>query len=412
MTEHATPLFPRVPAAPPVTPPSSSHVSSSLKWLLKKRVLLALLTLALVIGVCIFVYNAYASFRSKYVDWPRYELKPLVTPHAHALGAAHTAILETASVSVKSSLMAALKDTHGPSDNEIEARRLVAAAHGRSHGAPPLKVFRPFNEQKPSNYFGTVSITRSKSATLHVTSAGYFEVVIYSQPDWKPVFAEANIAETPLDFLAKLAPATDAATKGAYAVTIFSTSDDTRGHLLFGENRERPRPAERAVRRQFDPKLTVMREEGIASTVDFVAPRGTSELLRVHASASHVWPPPVLTRVETVYAVVPENAVAVYVTIPAFGFVVEGEREHLASVVHENNGTIVYRAVAQPPFLAGGGGAVESRRDTALRVVSITTVYPCVSPEVSSEDLHPKTCVYVYGPSSTVPSRPRVEVLE
>jgi len=402
---------------PPVAPSRAAAVRVSGMW--KRRALVAALAAVACTAAVMSAYVGLRRLKRRYVDWPRHELQPLVTPPGPMTPAeAHETLLKNALRSVRVAVDAAQRDAPPARAGDFgeTQRRLLAAARGRGPGAPPLHALRPFNKSAPSNYYGVVSVSKHESATLRVASLSYFEVVIYSQPDWRAVFAEVNITETPLDFLPR----------GTYAVVVFSAGEPAKGSLEMCENRNRARPPEGA-RRQFDPRTSEAREEGVASTVAFAAPAGTTELLRIHSSPVHIWPAPVLTRVETVYAVVPESAVAVYVVAPAFGHIVEGEREHLAGVVHENNGAIVYRAVAQPPSLSGaesphaGDGpdaagvfarlftnapspAAPKRAaglpEDGLRVVSLTAVYPNICPSTDARDLHPKLAVFVYAPET------------
>lgn len=377
--------------------------------------------------LAISAYIAIRRFKRRYVDWPRHELRPLVTPQSMSVAEAHATLMQNALKSVQLAVGAAQRDAapSGAVDFLKTQQRLLVAAYGRNPGAAaPLRVLRPFDERAPANYYGVVTISKRESATLHVHAGGnadsdgvsspsYFEVVIYSQPDWLAVFSEVNISETPLDFLPK----------GSYAVAVFCAGNGTKGALEICENRGRPRPAERASRRSFSAQATEARSEGLASTVALVAPTGTTEILRVHSSPVRQWPPPVLSRIETVYAVVPKTAVAVYASVPAFGFVVDGEREHLQSVAHENNGAIIYRAIAQPPTLAGGWGATREKADDGdreravleeegLRVVSLTVVYPNICPLVASNDLHPKLTVFVFAPEVRPSARASYHVTE
>lgn len=349
------------------------------------------------VAILAAVASAVLRFKRDFIDWPTHPLEPLVAPGSQALSDAHSTIIRAASESVKSTVMAALKDSpQSASLIGADPQQLLFAARGRPAAAPspPIQVLRPFNPKNPSNYFGVVKITRARSATLHVESDGYFEIGVYTQPDWTPVFSRVGSAETPLDWLAK----SGVGAGRGFAVVVFAASQDAKGHLEICANRNRPKPAESASPRRFDPDLAHSREEGIASTIDFIAPRGTSEILRIHAAPAFVWPAPVLTRVETVYAVIPDNAVAVYAVVPAFGFVVEGEKDHLAAVVHENNGAVVHRAVARPT-------------SDGLRVVCLTAVYPNVAPETTSRGLTPKTSIYVYGVVSSS-ATPRIDVVE
>lgn len=307
---------------------------------------------ALIAGVCVVAFVAIFCFilsriKKRAFDWPVYSLRKLETPFAAAT----------------------------PESSPF--------VFGRGAHTPPLVMARPYNPESPGDYFGVVKITPIRSATLNVSTNGdYHEVVIYSYPDWAPVFSEININEVPFDFLKP----------GTYAVVVFSITP-VKGELAICRNASRPRPSVRA-HRTYGAKAIELREDAVSEAIAISAPSGCIEVMRATSSPTFVWPRSVFTRVETVFAVVPEDATAIFFAIPSFGYIVEGGSEHLGAIIHERVGMAIYRAIAQPPSLAGGliGGI-----DSTSRVISITAVFPNVEVEEGSGNGVPKMSLHIYA---------------
>jgi hypothetical protein len=254
---------------------------------------------------------------------------------------------------------------------------------GRSSDvALPLIMTRPFDKTNASDYYGVVEVSRTKSATLSITSPpSYFEVVVYEYPSWDVAFAETNLSELPFDFLPE----------GNYATVVFSVEDGIRGELTKCANSGRKPPPARS-HRSSTPSIAAARDDAIASAVAGLSSRGTNEVLRVKSSPSVIWPLPVFTRVETLYVPVPRSAVNVYVSIPSYGYVIEGRDAHLGSIIHETNYAAIYRAIPQNPATINMGTEVHANN----RVVSLTVVYPDIDP-TNAESASPSTCLFAFS---------------
>lgn len=327
-------------------------IGSTMEYALNntKAIVSVLCVVTFVAITCLLLY----SIKRRAIDWPVYSLRKLESPIA-----ATTFRKE-----------------------EITA----PGVYGRgAFASPPILMSRPYNTNAPGDYYGVVRITSNISATLSVSSQGdYYEVVIYSYPDWTPVFSEVNITEIPFDFLEA----------GTYTVVVFSISP-VKGEISMCKNTSRPKPFARA-HRLCSEKVASLREDAITEAVSLLAPQDSIEIVRATSSPTYVWPSTVHTKIETVFTIVPDDATAIFVTVPSFGYIVEGGNEHLASIVHERAGVAIYRAVAQPPSISGGRLVEGSMDDSECRVISITAIFPNIEPESAKTGL-PKLGVHVYA---------------
>lgn len=315
------------------------------------------------VSIAVFVFSLIYSIRKlkeKYIDYPKYDLVEIVEPMTFQT-------LE-----------------NGQTIDFLD----MAAAIGRGMLArPAMTMARPQNPNNPQDTHGIFTIDRSNSATLTVTTdGGYHEVVCYRYPSWEVVYAETNITEVPFDFLEN----------GNYIVHVFSTSREIRGSLDIARNTNRPRPESRS-HRVITSQVSESREEAVNASIDALAPLGTKEILRIESSETNIWPKPVYSRLQTLYSRIPDEAVAVFISVPSYGYILEGAEEHLGQLVHEGHNAAIYRAAAQHPALSGGRIMDSNIRETQERVISLTVLYPDINPD-SPIKISPSTTMYVYGP--------------
>jgi hypothetical protein len=256
----------------------------------------------------------------------------------------------------------------------------------------PLFQARPYCPSKPDDYFGVITISSRKSATLTINltaeTHGYSEVVVYNYPEWTIVYSETGLSELPFDFLPD----------GTYTAIVYATAP-VEGVLETCRNRKRSAPVKR-VHRTTNQLVSDMRNASADSVVSALAPSGTSLVDTVQAEPVFVWPGTVFTRVETLSAVVSPDTAAIYIALPAYGFVVEGANEHLGPLIHEGNCTAIYRAVLSPQKMSSTVNQIENR-------IHLTVVYPNIDPTFS-HNASPNTTLYVFGHNNS-PQFSRVE---
>jgi hypothetical protein len=314
------------------------------------------------IAAATFVYILVKA-KQRYIDWPEIPLVKLESPMVNS------------------------QETLSAPDSGT----LTITGRGKTSESP-ITIFRPYNHKTPADYYGVFRVDKSSSATLVVSNTeGYHEVVVYKYPSWEVSYAETNINEVPMDFLEN----------GDYVIAVFSPSLEIRGTLQTAPNTSRPRPKSR-VHRVTSAQIAENRDITVAASVNALAPTGTREILRVFASETSIWPKPVFTRIQTLYTPIPPTATAIFISVPSYGYVMEGADEHLGQVIHEGNNAAVYRAVARPAALAGGKLVDATTDPTTIdsvgRVISVTVMYPDISPD-SPATTSPGTAVFVFAPS-------------
>lgn len=355
--QQPLPPLPEEAIAAPTSVSSWERIKSYYDYLTFQNVLifLVLLTILFVIGV-----YAYRSIRRKIV-WPRYSLVKLETPPT---------VSTTTITSFTDSEDVSASSTTSPKTSSTALTK-ASSVLSESFYKTPLLLSRPFNKESPGDYYGTVKITKKQSAKLTVSSNHYFEVVIYTYPGWKVVYAETNINEIPFDFL----------DEGTYSVVVFSV-DSIIGELEITKNTNRLKPPSR-FHRITSSEVAEKRDETLSHVVDSLSPKGTVRAIHITSSPFTVWPGAVYTRVETLYAVVPEETVAIFATFPSYGMIVDGVDDHLGSLAHEGNSSAVYRIISK------------QHESGNYRYVSMTIVYPDISPD-SPIPISPTCSLFIY----------------
>ena len=191
------------------------------------------------------------------------------------------------------------------------------------------------------------------------------------------MYAETNINEIPFDFLEE----------GTYTVVVFSV-DSVIGELELTKNKNRLKPPAR-FHRITSSEVAEKRDENLSRVIETLSPKGTVRAIQIGSSPFTVWPGPIYTKVETLYAVVPEETVAIFGTFPSYGMIVEGAEEHLGSLAHEGNSSAVYRIISK------------QHESGNYRFVSMAIVYPDISPE-SPVPISPLCSLFIYTSPSTV----------
>ncbi len=305
----------------------------------------------------------------------------------------------------------------------------AAPVFGAAASAPPVDLFvaRPYSADMPNDYFGVIEITETAAAAVHTsTTDGYFEVVVYEYPSWNIVYAETCVSELPLDFL----------DPGMYTVLVFSAVPASGKLVHHRRNRARERPQPRA-HRSFSRDIAMLRDDAIESVITHNAPEGHARILCQVAAPVSRWPAPVYTHMESLFVVVPPHATHMFVSLPAYGIIIEGAREHIHELVHSGDGTSIHRAVARPLSAAGRRpqgletvgvetalpetgvdahrlmpiGGVDHYDSTSVElpenalVVSLTVVYPDMDPK-SVRDSHgpsPRVALFVFADDESIP---------
>jgi len=257
-------------------------------------------------------------------------------------------------------------------------------------GVDAVNQFRPYNPEAPEDYYGVFTVSASKSATLVIDKGPeYFEVVVYSFPDWKVVYAETNVPLIHMDFLPH----------GDYATVIFSIGDDsnTSGFLEISRNSKRDKPASKS-HRMTSKNVAKTRNDCISRIAKSAAPADASEYMCVGSSPVFMWPGSIYTRVEQITVPVPTDSLGIIVAIPSYAYIVSGADEYLGNIVHEANSIVVYKA--SPKFsemteVHGDDDDFDVVSNGNNSTISLTVVYPDIDPE-SPEPISPPTEAYVY----------------
>lgn len=253
----------------------------------------------------------------------------------------------------------------------------------------PLLMIR---SNSATNVDGAFSLTNAMSGTLYISStSGVHEVVIYKYPSYEIAFAETNISEVCLNFLGV----------GEYICWVFSVSDSATANLKL-----HPRPLNISFTRPLPklhrdvlPAVAKIREDRILGAIKMFAPPHSDLILTVESQPSTIWPKPMYTRVESIFATIPDEATAIFLSVPSYGYVVNGALEHLGPIVHEIANCAIYRVVSKPITAAGSTDNADlfmALRNTKKSVVSLRVVYPEISP--SCLTVSPMTKIFVFSP--------------
>jgi hypothetical protein len=287
-----------------------------------------------------------------------------------------------------------------PLPNQGNGNRRSIGIFGKNSIDQPLLQYRPFDTQKLDDYYGIITVTDTQSGHLTVSSHStndYFEVVIYKYPTWTVAYAETNISELDLDFLEK----------GNYVIIVFAV-EPVEGYFSIIAQNNRKRPVAKN-HRLFQRKLANAKDENAERIIYNHICGGSSELFRISSNPAYIWPGAIFTRVETLYFSTPIETTEIFITVPSYGFIVEGANEHLGTLLHEGDSVSIYRAIAKYPWEAGGSGASKDNEKIATppstehsdMVVSITVVYPNIDPD-SEATISPSLRAFIFGlPTAT-----------
>ncbi len=259
--------------------------------------------------------------------------------------------------------------------NALEARGVERGFMRVENLVDSLYVSRPVFDKTTTtcgdlNFFGTFEISDRYSAVLNMTQNdgenAYNEVVVYSYPEWKVVYANTKLDEI---FFDSLKP-------GNYCLALFSVEKVKAVFTKPIINTGKPLPLQRSHRKT--SQTTHEAREASIESVVFTTAGASSESLNVKSNPIFIWPGAVYTKVENINTQIPPNIKKLYITVPSFGFITEGSAEHIGSgnLVHEGDNTSIYRVVKDKDGL-----------------VNLTVVYPNVDPG-SEVALSPSLTLY------------------
>jgi hypothetical protein len=337
---------------------------SAWKWYVSKLGYSAIL--GFVVLCCAILYTAILAKR-RYLDWPR---RPLM-------------LLEGGTQKKYK------RRGHRDALKSLKPTRCCITAPSA------VRMYRPFNLNNPGDFYGTIEITQTRSATLTISAAGDdFEVVIYSYPDWSTVYSNTNLHEVPFDFLPP----------GLYTAIVFSTSASVviEGALDVCTTSRRKKPPEKA-HRKCAPYVTDLRDQAAAAAVEASAPSGTTETSRVVSYPAFLWPSPVHTKIEELFASIPAHTAATasfFIAVPAYGVIVSGFEDHFVEKIHEGNHTSIYSAVAKEPTMPSVNSDVEDENsdDEEFVIISVIVAYPGMDGSATrAETISPTTTLFVYN---------------
>jgi hypothetical protein len=230
---------------------------------------------------------------------------------------------------------------------------------------------RPFSASRPDDYFGIIEVSSRRSAVLTVNLSakahGYSEVVVYRYPEWTVAYADTYVTELAFDFLPH----------GNYTAIVYAVAP-VEGVVETCRNKNRPAPAKRS-HRVTNRDTADNRNASTDSVVSANAPAGSYSYNIIPSKHTNVWPGTVFTRVETINTNIDSDVTGMFISVPSYGFVVEGANKHLGSLIHEGNNTAIYRVL--------------SSHDSSK--ISITVVYPDMDPK---SIISPSTCLYTFKP--------------
>lgn len=353
-----------------------------------------LLLIVSVLVIACVIYYTVKNVKTKTFDWPKRKLvkmDPLVLNPNSAVGGVSTSKsnnVKTLAVNKtrKDGFVRVGKDDIVLNDVSIENYTEALTNNGNLNKTT-LFQYRPYNEEAPEDYYGAFNITVSKSVTLILDSTPeYYEVVVYSFPDWKIMYSETNTPVIPMDFLPV----------GTYAVIIFTVDDSipTNGYLEICRNTNREKPRSKA-HRQITKELNSERIKSIERTVKSLSPKDSNECISISSSPCFVWPGTVFTRIETISNIpVPEDTLSIFAVFPSYGYVVNGSEDYDMDVVHEGNSYAIYKIGKRVKTFSDDDDETESF-ETFPNNINFSIVYPDTEP-LSQVVISPPSEVYFY----------------